>query len=114
MRDDTGGDLWDELALVGSGSIGASWSIGGTNFWNPLGWAVLTVTTIATISIIGYRIIKASKSEREYNQEVEHLKKTPSKKNKHQQGQSRKQKDKGGEKGDGRRNQKTKRYIIPK
>ena len=114
MRDDTGGDLWDELALVGSGSIGASWSIGGTNFWNPLGWAVLTVTTIATISIIGYRIIKASKSERDYNQEVEHLKKTPSKKNKHQQGQSRKQKDKGGEKGDGRRNQKTKRYIIPK
>lgn len=74
--------------------------------------AVGTIGTIVRAS--GYNIYKASKSEREYNQEAEHTKKTRSEKNKHQEGQSRKKKDKGGEKGDKRRTKNSKRYVIPK
>ena len=47
---------------------------------------------------------KKKSSESEYNQESEHTKnKRSSKRNKHEEGKSRKQKDKGGEKGDARR-----------
>ena len=107
VREDNDGDFWGEFALAGGGSLGISLSIGGSNFWNPVGWVIIGITTIA----VGYKIYTATRA---YNQEAEHTKKTRCKKNKHQEGQRRKQMDKGREKGDKYRIKNTKRYVIPK
>jgi hypothetical protein len=114
MREDSSGDFWGELALAGGETLGFFGSIGGVNFWNPAGWTILGIATIVTAGVVWYKIYNAARSERPYNQEAEHNSKTPSKKNKHQEGQSRKRRDKGREKGDIRRTRKSKRYIIPK
>lgn len=63
MREDLGGDFWGELALAGGGTLGASWSIGGANFWNPIGWTILGVASVATVGIVGYKIYKAAKKK---------------------------------------------------
>ena len=59
--------------------------------------------------------VDKKKSEKDYNQEAEHVtNQRPSNKDIHDNGQARKDRDKGGEKGDARRTKNTKRYVIPK
>jgi hypothetical protein len=60
MREDSDGDFWG-FALAGGGALGASWSFGGANFWNPVGWVILGVATVATVTYAGYTIYKMSK-----------------------------------------------------
>ena len=41
MREDSGGDFFGgRFILAGGGALGVSWSFGGANFWNPVGWVV--------------------------------------------------------------------------
>jgi len=95
MRVDNGGDYW-RAAFAGGGAA-AYWSFGSANFWNPVGWAVISVGAGVAVGFGIHRMSrnKKPKAEREYNQEAEHTKKTKSKKNKHQEGQTRKKIDPG-------------------
>jgi RHS repeat-associated protein len=96
-RDDKSGDFW-EYSAAGVGALGAgagiSWgAIGGTvlaglGAITPVGWVV-----IGTVVVVGGVILYA-----------EHTKGArPSTKGKHEKGQTRKNRDQGGEKGDARR-----------
>lgn len=62
-REDSDGDFWGQAAFAGVGALGTAWSVGGANFWNPVGWTILGVATVATVSIVGYKVYKAVKSK---------------------------------------------------
>ncbi|WP_291570385.1 hypothetical protein [Clostridium sp. UBA4548] len=66
MREDSDGDFWG-FALAGGGALGASWSLGGANFWNPVGWVVLGVATVATIGYGGYEYYKSKQNKISYS-----------------------------------------------
>jgi len=40
-----------------------SWTTGGANFWNPVGWAILGIAAVATIAYCSYTICEYSKSK---------------------------------------------------
>ena len=63
VRSDDGGNVWGALALAGGGSLGTTWTLGGANFWNPVGWTILGTAAVGTIGYLGYKVYKASKSK---------------------------------------------------
>ena len=61
MRLDNDGEFW-QAALAGGGSLVGIWVAGGTNSWNPIGWAILGAATISTVVYCGVKIYKAVKN----------------------------------------------------
>ena len=85
-----------QLLLSGAGAgisstIGTPYVFGGANSWNPIGIAIIGVTTVVAVSVGIYYYKEHTKGARK------------STKGKHEKGQARKQRDQGGEKGDSRR-----------
>ena len=78
-------DGYFAFAIAGGGA----WAFGGANFWNPVGWAVLITSSVATVGYLGYKVYRYSEHKTTRNGK---------KKNKHQKGNSRRQRDQGGEK----------------
>ncbi|MCL2323170.1 MAG: RHS repeat-associated core domain-containing protein [Oscillospiraceae bacterium] len=84
---DTEGDCAALLAGGGILIFEEVAAVGGANFWNPVGWAILGTVVIAGVAIGGYYLFK------------EHTKEpSPSKEEKHEKGKARRQRDQGGEK----------------
>jgi RHS repeat-associated protein len=77
-------------------------TFGGANFWNPVGWTVLGIAATVSVGYLVYRFAKAGDGISEHTSNAR-----GSTKNKHQQGQKRKLKDNGGEKGDKKRTPRT-------
>ena len=112
-RVDEYGNLW-ELALAGGGTIAATWSVGGSNFWNPVGWVVLGVAVVATTIYVGYKLYEYINLELEEKNTILFQKSKPktgiipkgghdkgkskSNKNKHEMGDARRKRDQGGSK----------------
>lgn len=82
------------------GGLAATGSFGAEDSWNPSGWAILAGVAAAGIAYGGYKLYtKAHKSNR-----------TPSNLSKHEKGNTRRQGDQRGEKGDVRRAYPPKRF----
>ncbi|HBT65113.1 MAG TPA: hypothetical protein DEB10_10690 [Ruminococcaceae bacterium] len=97
VRVDHSGEIW-ELALAGGGTAGFSWGAFGTSILaglgaiTPVGWAVIIgAVVVVSVGAGVYYYSEHTKGAR------------PSTKGKHEKGQTRKGRDKGGEKGDARR-----------
>lgn len=50
------------VAAVGGWYLAGS--IGGANFWNPLGWIIIGVTVVTAVCVIGYSIYNYSKAQK--------------------------------------------------
>ena len=62
-RFDENGDIW-QTALAGSTKLTGVWIAGSSNAWNPIGWTIIGVATIITVSYVGYKIYKFAKNKR--------------------------------------------------
>ncbi|MDD4781967.1 MAG: hypothetical protein PHT02_15385, partial [Tissierellia bacterium] len=51
-----------QYALAGGGILSGGYSLGGANFWNPVGWVILGVTTVAT-GVVLYNQYQNSQSK---------------------------------------------------
>lgn len=65
MREDNNGDVW-RFVPGRWGALGVSWSFGGANFWNPIGWVILGVAAVATI-YVGHQYYKSKRGNISYS-----------------------------------------------
>ena len=53
------------LALAGGGSLTAGAALGGVNFWNPVGWVLLGIAAVGTVTLATIEINKYIKNKKE-------------------------------------------------